>query len=139
LTSLQDLGRCGHAALGIGQAGAMDPVALRLSNALVGNPANAAALEITLVGPTLRFHRSAQVAVTGAPLAVTLDGRPLRNGCAHRIPADGLLQCGTMPRGTRSYLAIGAGFDLAAVLGSFSTDLHAGIGPWHARALRAGD
>ncbi|MEO8672428.1 MAG: biotin-dependent carboxyltransferase family protein [Tahibacter sp.] len=139
LTSIQDLGRPGHAALGVGRAGAMDPVALRLANALVGNPVNTAALEISLIGPTLQFHRAAQIAITGAPLSASLDGRTLRHWCAQDVPAGGVLQLGAMPRGARSYLAIRAGFDLAAVLGSLSTDLHGGIGPWHARALRAGD
>jgi len=66
LTSVQDSGRIGYAAIGVGRAGAMDDVALRLANALVGNAENTAALEITLRGPRLRFDADALIALTGA-------------------------------------------------------------------------
>src|SRR5678815_5459476 len=69
LTSIQDSGRSGHAAIGVGRAGAMDDVALRLANALVGNAENAAVLEITLRGPRLRFDSDALIALTGAAIA----------------------------------------------------------------------
>src|SRR5690606_37875105 len=66
LTTVQDLGRQGRAALGVGTAGPMDAVAFRLANALVGNREDAAALELTWSGPRLRFERAALVALTGA-------------------------------------------------------------------------
>ena len=62
LTCVQDRGRYGVAALGIGHAGAMDDVAARLPNALVGNARDDALLEITLVGPTLRCETDTVVA-----------------------------------------------------------------------------
>ncbi len=66
LTTLQDRGRNGCAMLGVGTAGAMDDVSLRLANALVGNAPDAAVLEITLIGPRLRFHEASAIALTGA-------------------------------------------------------------------------
>ncbi|MEO9080286.1 MAG: hypothetical protein ABI268_13385, partial [Rhodanobacter sp.] len=68
LSSLQDRGRPGHAAIGVGRAGAMDVPAWRLANALVGNLGHEAALECTLLGPTLRFEQPAWIALTGAPI-----------------------------------------------------------------------
>ena len=68
LTSVQDLGRRGFSHLGVGGSGAMDDIALRLANALVGNDDNAAGLEITMRGPTLRFDTHALVAFTGGEI-----------------------------------------------------------------------
>src|SRR6266850_6249854 len=56
LTTLQDHGRHGLQHLGLCPGGAMDPVALALANALVGNEAGEAALEITVIGPELLFE-----------------------------------------------------------------------------------
>jgi biotin-dependent carboxylase-like uncharacterized protein len=139
LTSVQDSGRIGHAAIGVGRAGAMDDVALRLANALVGNAENAAALEITLRGPRLRFEGDALIALTGA----TIEAR-----CAtHEIPAwrpvwiqaGCELDLGGMRRGARSYLAIAGGIEVAPALGSRSTDINAALGPFSGRGLVAGD
>lgn len=47
-------------------AGPMDDLSHRLANALVGNDDKAAALEITLTGPTLKFHTDSMVALCGA-------------------------------------------------------------------------
>ncbi|HUB89996.1 MAG TPA: hypothetical protein VMA74_09740, partial [Dyella sp.] len=77
LSSLQDAGRRGYAALGVGRAGAMDEPSWRLANALVGNRHGEAALEITLAGPTLRFQQDAVVAVTGAIIEARANGQPL--------------------------------------------------------------
>ena len=82
LTTLQDGGRIGHAALGVGAAGPMDAVAFRLANALVGNPCNLAALEMTLIGPRLRFAAEAVIAMTGAEFDVSLWGPSTADLCA---------------------------------------------------------
>lgn len=139
LTSVQDTGRPGRAALGIGRAGALDTVATRLANALVGNAAHEAVLECTLVGPTLRFERAAVVACTGAPATLQADGHALPAWTACHLPAGSVLHLGGMRQGCRSYLAIGGGLAIPTVLGSRSDDLHARIGPHRGRALREGD
>jgi antagonist of KipI len=139
LSSLQDGGRRGHAAIGVGRAGAMDAPAWRLANALVGNRGDEAAIECTLVGPTLRFEHAAWIALTGAPIAARVGDLPLPAWTACHLPAGSVLQLGGMGVGCRSYLAVRGGFDVPPVLGSRSSDLHAGIGHAQGRALHAGD
>ena len=139
LTSVQDLGRFGHTHIGVGHAGAMDTVALRLANLLVGNDENAAALEITLRGPTLRFDDDAIIAITGGEgdardeNGIVPRWRPflVRAGCAVNI--------GHLRSGSRAYVAVAGGFDVTPVLGSRSTDVNACLGPFGGRALVAGD
>lgn len=139
LTTLQGGERRGFAALGVGRAGAMDGPAWRLANALAGNAGDEAALEITLLGPTLRFAHTSVIALTGAPVEARVDGQPLPGWTTCVLPAGSVLQLGGMRSGCRAYLAVRGGFDAAQVLGSRSTDLHARIGPLDGRALQAGD
>ncbi|MEW5835242.1 MAG: biotin-dependent carboxyltransferase family protein [Pseudomonadota bacterium] len=139
LTTLQDAGRPGHAALGIGRAGAADRPAWQLANALVGNTGGEAALEITLQGPTLRFERAARIAMTGAPIDARAGDDPLPPWTAVDLPAGSVLRLRGMRKGCRSYLAVRGGFAVPVVLGSRSEDLHARLGPLGGRALIAGD
>jgi antagonist of KipI len=139
LTSVQDTGRSGHAALGAGVAGAMDSTALRLANALVGNGANAAALEVTLRGPRLRFESDALIALTGAAIDAHCGAQAIPAWRPVAIGAGAELELGDMRRGARAYLAVAGGIDLAEVLGSRSTDINAALGPFNGRGLVAGD
>ena len=139
LSSLQDGGRRGYAAIGVGRAGAMDAPAWRLANALVGNRGDEAAIECTLLGPTLRFEHAAWIALTGAPVAAHVGDRRVPPWTTCQLPAGSVLQLAGMGSGCRSYLAVRGGFDVAPLLGSRSSDLHAGIGFAAGRALRAGD
>ncbi|MEW9520227.1 biotin-dependent carboxyltransferase family protein [Streptomyces tubercidicus] len=129
LTTVQDLGRPGHAHLGVPQAGALDAPAHRLANRLVGNPGSAATLETTLTGCAVRVRTATTVAVTGAPCPVTLDGRPAPWGAPVRVPAGAVLDAGPATHGLRSYLAFAGGVDTEPVLGSRATDLLSGLGP----------
>ncbi|MFD7894973.1 biotin-dependent carboxyltransferase family protein [Streptomyces sp. NPDC059743] len=129
LTTVQDSGRYGHAHLGVPRSGALDLPALRLVNRLVGNPAGAAALETTLDGCAVRPRCPVVVAVTGAPCAVSVDGRPVAWGAAVRVPAGAVLDIGPAVRGVRAYVAFGGGIAVEPVLGSRSTDLLSGLGP----------
>ncbi|MES4903922.1 MULTISPECIES: biotin-dependent carboxyltransferase family protein [unclassified Streptomyces] len=129
LTTVQDLGRIGHAHLGVPRSGALDEPALRLANRLVGNPEGAAALETTLTGCAVRLRREATVAVTGAPCPVTVDGRPAAWGAPVRVRAGALVDVGAATHGVRGYLAFGGGVAAEQVLGSRSTDLLSGLGP----------
>jgi biotin-dependent carboxylase-like uncharacterized protein len=130
LATIQDLGRPGHAALGVGASGAADRRSLRLANRLVGNPEGAAAIELTFGGFAARFETLAHVALAGAPCAGVAMHAPIY------VPAGGELRVGAPAAGLRTYLAVAGGIDVAPVLGSRSTDTLAGLGP---APLRAGD
>jgi len=135
LTTVQDLGRPGHAALGVPAGGAFDAPALRAGNRLVGNDDNAAALECTLIGPTLRFEHDATVALTGAE-------NPTREPMSWTrltVRAGDRLRIGTIAGGARLTVCIGGGLRVPLVMGSASTLLSAGIGGHMGRALKAGD
>ncbi|HEY6941631.1 biotin-dependent carboxyltransferase family protein [Dokdonella sp.] len=128
LTTVQDRGRHGHAALGIGHAGAMDGVALRLANALVGNAPAAAALEICLVGPRLRFTSAATIALVGADFDAQAGASPIPGWRSLRVEAGTVIDCGRARRGAWACLAVAGGIEAHRVLGSASTDVNARLG-----------
>lgn len=139
LTTLQDAGRTGFAHLGVGRSGAFDEPALRIANALCGNPPDACALEGTLSGPTLRFDADAWIAVTGAPFPLRIAGVERATWAPVFVPGGATLELGATRSGCRGYVALRGGFDVMPVLGSRSADLNAGLGPNGGRPLRAGD
>lgn len=129
LTTVQDLGRPGHAALGVGASGAADRGSLRLANRLVANAESAAALELTYGSLTVRFHAPGTVALTGAPCPAALDGRMVgMNGPIH-VRTGQTLEVGMPTVGLRTYLSVRGGIDVPPVLGSRATDTLSGIGP----------
>ncbi|HEU4662971.1 MAG TPA: biotin-dependent carboxyltransferase family protein [Dokdonella sp.] len=136
LTTVQDRGRHGHASLGIGSAGAMDAVALRLANALVGNAPTAAVLEIGLLGPRLRFTEPATVALVGAEFDARSGASDLPGWRPLRIDAPCVVDFGRARRGAWACLAVAGGIVAPRVLGSASTDVNARLG---GAPLRAGD
>lgn len=125
LTTVQDLGRPGYAHLGVPHSGAADTESLRLANRLVGNPEDAAGLELTFGGAALRFARPAWIAVTGAPLPV----RPAGMNAPCHVAAGTAVEFGTPSAGVRTYVAVRGGIDVPPVLGSRSADLLSGLGP----------
>ena len=129
LTTIQDLGRFGHAGLGVPRSGALDQPAHRLANRLVGNSADAATLETTLTGVAVRTTQAVTVAVTGAPAPVRIDDRPAAWASAVHVPAGAVLDVGAASSGLRSYVAFSGGIAVAPVLGSRSTDLLSCLGP----------
>jgi len=141
-TTVQDWpGRTGYWDVGVPPSGPMDDLAFRLANRLVGNADDAAGLENTLGGPTLRFHHDAVIAVCGAAMAVTLDGMPLALWQAHAVHAGSTLRIATVQdgRGSRSYLAVRGGIDVPAYLGSRATFTLGQFGGHAGRTLRVGD
>jgi biotin-dependent carboxylase-like uncharacterized protein len=138
-TTLQDRGRRGRQAFGIGRAGAADRFSLQVANRLLGNPADAAALEITLLGPTLRFAAATEVAWSGGEIDAECDGIGLPGQRPLRLPAGAVLRFGAVRRGCRAYLAVDGGWQAPRLLGSRATDLRGGFGGIEGRALRAGD
>lgn len=144
LTSVQDLGRPGHAALGVAVSGAADTLSLVVANRLVGNPDGAAALEWTLTGGSLRADADVTLAVAGAPMPALVEPsgaapRPLRPGAPFVLAAGDVLRLGAPAWGVRTYLAVAGGLDVATALGSASTHLPSALGGHQGRALRAGD
>lgn len=140
-TTVQDYpGRTGYWAVGVPPSGPMDSLALRLGNRLLGNKDDAAALEITLSGPTLKFNCDSQLVVTGAEIALTLDGEPLANNHVFRVRAGMTLRMGEIRgEGVRSYLCLRGGFYVPEYLGSKSTFTLGQFGGHAGRALRTGD
>lgn len=136
LTTVQDLGRPGHAHLGVPRSGAVDPDALRLGNRLVGNPESAAGLETTATGGAFGFAHAVAIAVTGAQCEVRVDGRAVAWGAAVPVPAGSVVRLGRAPSGLRAYLTVSGGITVPPVLGSRATDLLSGLGP---APLRDGD
>ena len=138
-TTIQDDGRWGYQDQGVPVSGPMDRHAHRLANALVGNPPDAATLEVTLLGPELRFDQPALIAVTGADLEAAIDDRPAAVDVSHRVASGGILRFGARRSGTRAYIAIDGGIGVPPVLGSRSTHVVSALGGIDGRALRAGD
>lgn len=139
LTTVQDLGRSGHQHEGVTPGGAMDPVALRIANLLVGNAEGDAGLEITLAGPRLRVDAPSLVAIAGARLSPSIDGVPIPEWHSILVPAGAVISFGAAASGCRAYLAVAGGVDVPTVLGGRGTDLRARFGGVHGRALREGD
>ncbi|VTR78622.1 KipI antagonist [Cellulomonas hominis] len=136
LTLVQDRGRPGLAAVGVGRSGAADAGAARLANRLVGNTAGAAVLEVLLGGIELRFPQGGVIALAGAEAPAWVDGSPVAQHAATAVRPGGILRAGQATRGLRLYVAVRGGVDVPAVLGSRSADQLSGIGPG---PLRAGD
>ena len=130
LTTVQDEGRPGQAALGIGRSGVADRASARLANRLVGNPVEAAVLEVTLGGLAVRAETDLLVVTTGARCPGAPHDAPtlLRRGQELRL--------GTPAAGLRTYLAVRGGIAVPPVLGSRATDVLAGLGP---AVVAAGD
>ncbi len=127
MTTVQDLGRCGDESVGVSPGGAVDRDALRMANALVGNDEGAAALELCVRGPVLKFHGAATVAL----MAATGKSRCISDGET--------VDFSKLSGSVRAYLAVAGGIAVPQVLGSAATDLRAGFGGCEGRALRAGD
>jgi biotin-dependent carboxylase-like uncharacterized protein len=144
LTTVQDAGRFGWTHLGVPVGGACDPWNLAVANLLAGADAGAAALEMTIAGPTLAVRAATIVGLAGADLGgvVRETGRRLLPGRSYALAGGTTIAFPGGDQGAggaRAYLAIRGGIDVPEVLGSRSTLLSAGFGGIEGRALRAGD
>ncbi|NYS76150.1 MULTISPECIES: urea carboxylase [Halomonadaceae] len=140
MTTIQDYpGRQGHWDVGVPPSGPFDDWSFRLGNRLLNNPADAAGLEITLTGPTLRFHRATQIVLTGAGLPATLHGEAVAFWQVIDIPAGATLSLGKAAAGARAYLLVRGGIECPHYLGSRSTFTLGQFGGHGGRALRSGD
>jgi len=139
LTTIQDLGRWGLQARGVPVSGPMDPWSHRVANALVGNPPDAATLEITLLGPELEFQNERLAAIAGAEFDVTIDDRPAPWNAAFLAPSGSRLRFRGRRQGARAYLALAGGIAAPRVLGSRATHLVCRMGGFGGRPIKAGD
>lgn len=139
LASVQDLGRDGYLRYGVGTSGAMDRVALSGANIMVGNPANAAAIEIQMFPFQVRFMEDVSFALTGADTRAELDGRAVLPWWSLRARKGQVLSLNQPHHGARCYLALSGGLDVPVVLGSRSTQLRGEFGGHEGRTLRQGD
>lgn len=139
LTTIQDLGRYGFQKDGIVVAGAMDTYSYQLANLLVGNLRHDAALEITLIGPTIEFLAETQIAITGRDAIVLLDDEKIPLWKTKRVKKGQVLKILSTSRGARLYLAIAGGLIVPKILNSYSTYLAGKIGGYDGRKLEKGD
>jgi len=138
-TTVQAGPRIGWRHMGVPANGAADPLSLALANKLVGNAWNTAALEATLVGPTLRFDSDCAFAMTGARTVMTLNGREQPQHETLYAKAGDELVVATAQVGARIYIALAGGLVVDEILGSSSTNLQAGFGGHEGRVLQVGD
>ncbi|MFI5915388.1 biotin-dependent carboxyltransferase family protein [Dactylosporangium sp. NPDC051541] len=136
LTTVQDRGRPGYAHLGVPRSGALDRPALELGNRLVGNPPDAAGLEITLGPFTAVVERAGTIAITGAAAPLRVGGRPAPLNAPVPVRAGDRIEVGRAMHGLRVYCTISGGLTPDPVLSSRSTDTLSLLGP---PAVRAGD
>jgi biotin-dependent carboxylase-like uncharacterized protein len=129
LATVQDLGRPGLSALGVGRSGAADVPSMLLANRLVGNEPGAACVEVTFGGLEVRSRGGITVALAGAPCPMSVDGRQVAPYAVVWVPDGATLRLGTPTSGLRSYLAVRGGLDVPPVLDSRATDTMAGLGP----------
>lgn len=133
---VEDLGRVGHAAVGVPRSGAADRAALRLANRLVANDEGAAGIEVLLGGLAVRATGAQTVALAGAVAPADVDGAPVGHHAVLHLRAGQTLTLGTPAAGLRTYLAVRGGLAVPATLGSRSTDTLSGLGP---APLQGGD
>ncbi|WP_409289839.1 biotin-dependent carboxyltransferase family protein [Peribacillus sp. SCS-37] len=139
LTSVQDMGRYGYQKYGVIASGVMDQMAHRIANIMVGNRDNEPTLEITLLGPVIRFEKDCLISICGGDLSPTINSIPVRSWRTLFVKGGSELRFGRAVSGTRAYLAAAGGIAAEEVMDSKSTYLRAGIGGYQGRALKPGD
>lgn len=137
-TTIQDMGRYGFQKYGVSISGAMDKFALRISNILVGNSEEEAAIEITLIGPKLLALQDLIIAFAGADLSPQINGHSVPNWCSLAIQKGDIISFGKPKNGCRAYIALAGGIDFPLVMGSRSIHTRSQLGG-RGRALAKGD
>ena len=139
LSLLHDRGRYGAHKLGLTTGGPLDFIAFDWANRLLGNDANATCLEVSFGGLALQAELDTSFVITGATAPCKLNGNPVEQWCSASIKTGDLLEIGFASCGTRVYLAVSGGFDIAPSFGSSSTVLREKIGGLTGDKLQAGD
>lgn len=138
-TTVQDQGRLGYRKFGVPVSGVLDPFAAMVANRLVGNAENAALLEFTFSGPVLEVLEEAEIAVTGAEMAIMMDKTAVAGWRTQRVAAGSVIAIGQARAGCRGYLAVSGGFAVPMVMGSRSCYPGARLGGFHGRRLASCD
>ncbi len=140
-STIQDCpGRVGFWDIGVPPSGPMDTLSFRLANRVLDNPENAAGLEITVTGPSLKFNADTWIALTGARMRAELDGHPVPYNHAVAVKSGSVLKMrGIQGAGQRTYLAVKGGFDTPLYMNSRATFTLGQFGGHGGRALRTGD
>ncbi|SDG17732.1 biotin-dependent carboxyltransferase family protein [Paraburkholderia phenazinium] len=139
LATVQDQGREGYLRYGVGTSGAMDRLALSIGNLLLGNPEDAAGIEIPMFPFRVRFLEDLAFAITGADCSARLGERPVLPWWTAQAKKGDVLTIGIPASGTRCYLSLAGGVDVPVVLGSRSTQLRGQFGGYNGRQLQKGD
>lgn len=139
LNTVQDLGRFGFRSIGVTASGAMDSVATRIGNLLVGNAESAASIEIQTFPFKISFDRPTVFAITGADCRATLDGIDLPPWWVQQANGGQTLELSMPLRNARAYLSVAGGIDVPVVMGSRSTSLRGAFGGFAGRFLQNGD
>lgn len=138
-TTVQDEGRLGYEQFGVSPAGPMDKRAFHMANILVANGMGEAELEMTVIGPEIRFTSPAVIALTGADMRPLLNGGPVCMYRAVKVAGGDVLQMQPAVSGCRTYMAVAGGLDIPVVMGSRSTLVKNCIGGYEGRPLKKGD
>lgn len=138
LTTVQDLGRKGFQQFGVIVGGAMDSLSYRIGEMLLQQEPSAA-LEFTLIGPTVQFNKDAVFCLTGANFLPLLNGKPCPMWKPVFAEKGSILKLSSCSEGARGYLHIKGGIQVEKVLNSYSTYIRAGIGGFEGRPLKKGD
>lgn len=139
LTTVQDKGRIGYQEFGMPVAGAMDEFSLRLGNILLKNDEYEAALEVTMLGPELKFNIDTVVSITGADIQPKINNIEVQMWRTIKINKGDRLSFGKCKNGLRCYICFLGGIDVPDIMRSKSTYIKAKIGGVHGRALKVGD
>jgi biotin-dependent carboxylase-like uncharacterized protein len=139
LSLLQDSGRFGQGALGLTTGGPMDAPSAAWANRLLGNNSNATLIECSVGGLQLRAETHSFIAVTGAILPVSINGKAVEQWAVHQVQAGDVIELGMVSKGLRAYIAVAGGFNVAPQFSSTATVLREGIGGLSGNKLQAGD
>lgn len=139
LSLLQDSGRFGQGALGLTTGGPMDAPSAAWANRLLGNNSNATLIECSVGGLQLRAETHSFIAVTGAILPVSINGKAIEQWTVHKVQAGDVIELGMVTKGLRAYVAVAGGFNVAPQFSSTATVLREGIGGLSGNKLQAGD
>ena len=139
LTTVQDLGRIGMYRYAISPAGAQDNYSFRIGNILLKNRENAAALEITVIGPKIRLLGDTVIAFTGADISPMVNKVEVELWKTIKVNAGDIISFGQVRSGCRTYLCIAGGVNVPVVFGSRSTGTLNKIGGYKGRKLMKGD
>ena len=139
LTTIQDSGRYSYQEIGINVSGYADDYNAKLANILVGNDPKEALLEMTYMGPALKFNEKMLIALTGANFSPSLNGEPIENYKSYIVNPGDELRLSKAENGFRGYLAFGGSIDVPVVNGSKSTHIKTNMGGYQGRNLKPKD